>query len=166
MLDPVHANTPFHKIPTQWIVLLLICGLSPGFASAVLARDSASVSGLPPYQDPSRVLVVYRNNSADLDHDGVGDSQQLAFYYAAKRTVPLANVLGLTISVPSNSYILDQYIQFYTDMVIPIQNRLALLGPDTIDIILLAGNLPTAVRDGNNLIRSVDSALMGINTLS
>ena len=114
--------------------------------------------------DPSRLLVVYKINGPDNNNNGVSDSLELAQYYALKRKVPQANLLGLNTSVGSY-YGAGQYGTFYTEMVTPIQNALASLGTTNIDVILLAGELPTTVYDGSNTGFSVDSALMGINAL-
>ena len=113
---------------------------------------------------PSGVLIVYKANGPDNNHNGVSDSLELAQYYALKRNVPLANLLGLNVSVGS-AYSTGQYGTFYTEMVAPIQNALTSLGSTNINVILLAGELPTVVYDGSNTALSVDSALMGINGL-
>jgi len=157
------SSKPFREYA---LLLLLTCGMCPVPVSAQLTNQLNASDVGAPYPDPSRVLVVYKSNSADVDHDGVGDSQQLALYYAAKRNVPATNLLGLQISVSSYYYYVNQYDQFYTDMVLPIKNKLESLGPENIDIILLAGDLPTIVYDGINQIRSVDSSLMGLNLLT
>ncbi len=103
-------------------------------------------------------------NGPDNNSNGVSDSLELAQYYALKRNVPLINLVGLNISVAS-SYSAGQYGTFYSEMVAPIQNALASLGSTNVDVILLAGELPTVVYDGSNTGLSVDSALMGINAL-
>ncbi len=109
-------------------------------------------------------MIVYKVNGPDNNHNGVSDSLELAQYYALKRNVPLTNLLGLNISVGS-AYGIGQYGTFYTEMVAPIKNALTSLGSVNINVILLAGELPTVVNDGSNTSLSVDSALMGINAL-
>ena len=113
---------------------------------------------------PSGILIVYRVNGPDNNNNGISDSLELAQYYAQQRNVPQTNLLGLTVS-QSSAYSQGQYTTFYSEMVAPIQNALAALGPTNINVILLAGELPTLVYDGSNNPRSVDTALMGINTL-
>ena len=71
--------------------------------------------------DADRVLVVFNANWVD-DNDGNGtqDSLQVAAYYAARRGVPLANILGLNCSTRTNgSY--QAHGQFYSETVVPIK---------------------------------------------
>ena len=114
--------------------------------------------------EPSQVLIVYKINGADNNHNGLSDSFELAQYYALRRNVPLSNLVGLTTSVGS-SYSLGQYGTFYSEIVAPIQSALTSLGSTNIDVILLAGELPTVVYDGSKTALSIDNALMGINAL-
>jgi hypothetical protein len=78
------------------------------------------------YPDPTRVLVAYKINDVDTNGNGIGDSLELAQYYAAKRNVPQANLLGVNISVSSNFYYTGQYGLFYSDMVAPASVSLPL----------------------------------------
>ena len=64
----------------------------------------------------SKVLVVYRTGGVDADKNGIADSEQLARYYAAKRNVPAANLLPVTLSVPYNYYYTGEYSKFYNDL--------------------------------------------------
>ncbi len=116
--------------------------------------------------DPSRVLVVYKINDKDADGDGVPDSKQLAEYYALKRNVPQSNLLGVTISVTNTYYYVDQYLKFYNDIVLPIKNKLADLGPQNIDVIMISGTLPSTVRDSASNNRSLDNVLMALSLLT
>ena len=129
--------------------------------AAMLVRNGVAAS----YPDPTRVLIVYKINDVDANGNGIGDSLELAQYYAAKRNVPQTNLLGVNVSVSSYYYYTGQYGLFYSDLVAPIRAKLASLGPENIDVILLAGALPTVVYDGSNTVYSVDNALMGINVL-
>jgi chitodextrinase len=122
------------------------------------ANSSSQVLGsVTPYMSPSKVLVVYRVNSSDTDGDGMGDSEQLARYYIQKRAVPQGNLLGLNISVGTN-YQSSEYSKFQSEMVQPIKSKISQLGSASIDVILLAGNLPM---DLGSI--SLDNALMGLN---
>ncbi len=112
----------------------------------------------------ARVLIVYKVNGPDNNNNGVSDSLELAQYYATERNVPQNNLVGLTISAGS-AYGTGQYGTFYAEMVQPIQNALQSIGSANIDVILLAGELPTVVYDGSNTALSVDSALMGLFSL-
>jgi hypothetical protein len=115
----------------------------------------------------SRVLVVYQTNAPDKDTDGVADSRQLAEYYRQKRGVPLSNLLGVT-PTPAGGYYYQtsEYGKFQSEIVAPIKAKLAALGPTSIDVILLAGALPTAVADIDGTYTSIDNFLMGLNFYS
>lgn len=133
--------------PVRCVVILLfaLLALAPG-AEAISARQ---------------VLVVYPTNGPDLDRDGVNDSRQLADYYAQKRGIPAANVLGVNISVIEVGYYYGgEYNKFYADLVVPIKARLAKLGPTSIDVILLVGAIPLETRNSTGAPVSVDNALM------
>ncbi len=125
------------------------------------AGHGASQGGI----QPSRVLIVYKVNGPDNNNNGVSDSLELAQYYALERNVPQTNLLGLTISAASYYYGTGQYGTFYADMVAPIQSALQSIGSNNIDVILLAGELPTIVYDASNTALSVDNALMGLFSL-
>ena len=62
----------------------------------------ASVRGLaaddPAWRAEGRhVLVVYAADGADRDDSGKPDSQEAAEYYAARRSVPAENLLGVKL---------------------------------------------------------------------
>src|SRR5882724_4537721 len=137
------------------LLILSLSILAPSLAPA-------SASG----GDPARVLVIYKINSIDKDGDGVGDSLQLANYYALKRGVPPTNLLGVNVSVSSYYYGTSDYAKFQSDIVIPIKNKLSQLGATNIDILLLAGDLPTVVYNPGSNAVSMDNALMGLYNLS
>src|SRR5882724_2839821 len=137
------------------LLILSLSILAPSLAPA-------SASG----GDPARVLVIYKINSIDKDGDGVGDSLQLANYYALKRGVPPTNLLGVTVSVSSYYYGTSDYAKFQTDIVTPIKNRLSTLGAANIDILLLAGDLPTVVYNATSNSVSMDNVLMGLYSLN
>lgn len=111
---------------------------------------------------PARVLVVYATNAPDRDGDGVGDSLELARYYAAKRGVPAGNLLGVTPSV-ATIYGIADYAKFRTEIILPIQTKVAQLGAENIDVILLAGALPQKVTNASGQVMSLDNVLMGLN---
>ena len=115
---------------------------------------------------PSQVLVVYRTNSVDLNNNGIGDSQELANYYAQKREIPSDHLLPVTISVSTPYYDRNEYTKFYNDLVAPIKAKLAELGPTNIDVILLAGDIPIQVPNSQNVFVAVDNVLMALQDLS
>ena len=114
--------------------------------------------------NPNSVLIVYNSNYAvDSDGDGVQDSLEVAQYYAAKRGVPLSNILGVPCSV-TDTY--TSYQPFHDEMVVPIRNKLAALGPTNIDVILLCYFTPYVVPDISGSHVNLDNALMGVGSMS
>lgn len=134
-------------------------------AAGNVSAQSATATAATLDGSASPVLIIYRNNTPDTDGDGVGDSEQLARYYASKRNIPIDHLLGLNISVASTFYGAGQYSQFYNDMVLPTKTKLGQLGTTSVDVLLLAGSLPSSFYDGSNKLLSVDNALMGLNIL-
>ena len=119
---------------------------------------------------PSRVLVVYNANWGDGDSDGVGDSLQVANYYASKRGVPAANLLGLNINLNFGPirYDVTEYTRFYGEMIQPIRSKLAALGPANIDVILLCYGVPYnlgSTTSGTGFV-AIDNVLMALNSWS
>jgi uncharacterized protein (TIGR03790 family) len=87
----------------------------------------------------ANILVVYNAGfTADLDANGVQDSLQVAQYYAQKRGVPAANLLGLN---PSSTTQVT-YAQFKTEVAQPIQDKLVALGKANINYILMIYGMP------------------------
>src|SRR5262245_8139456 len=120
-----------------WLSATALCLL----ISLAIQPDASAISS-------SRVLIVYPANGLDSNLDGTNDSKQLADYYAQKRGIPAANILGVTITVLRNGfYYVGEYSTFYNDLVGPIKTRLAKLGPANIDVVLLVGAIPTSVRN-------------------
>ena len=109
--------------------------------------------------DPTRVLIVHADNAAD---------RELANYYALKRGVPADHILAVSIHVP-RFYLCGDYSVFQNDLIKPIKLKLAQLGPTAIDVILLAGPIPSGVSSARSCAGgylepvSVDNALMGLN---
>src|SRR5206468_2124755 len=74
--------------------------------------------------------------------------------------------LGVNISVIEiGYYYAGEYSKFYGDLVAPIRARLAKLGPENIDVILLAGAIPFETRNAAGASVSVDNALMMLSEL-
>ncbi|MDD2654994.1 MAG: hypothetical protein PHI86_07835, partial [Candidatus Omnitrophica bacterium] len=143
----------------KFILLLVLFGLCLSCLIFFGAKKTQAT-------DPSRVLVVYKINSTDSDGDGIGDSQQLANYYALKRGIPESNLLGLNITVTHNYYYTGEYPKFFSDIISPIKDKLQSLGSTNIDIIMVSGKLPSIVYDPSSNKRSVDNVLMALNLLT
>ncbi|MBA3710351.1 MAG: TIGR03790 family protein, partial [Planctomycetes bacterium] len=90
------------------------------------------------------------------------DSLEVAAYYAAKRGVPAANLLGISCPTSNNDvyYPTSAYTGFINEVVKPIKTKLAALGAGSIDVLLMSYGLPFAVTDNGY---SLDNALMGLN---
>lgn len=131
----------------------------------VLPQGAAAAASSSP--TPDRVLVVY-DSAWPYDSLGVGesDSQQVAEYYAARRGVPAANLLGLSCSTGSlYYYFTGQWPAFEAEVIAPIQTKLAQLGPNAIDVIVLCFGIPYTVTTASGTI-CVDNVLMGLNAWS
>src|SRR5262245_45078397 len=116
---------------------------------------------------PSQVLLVYPVVSGDSNNNGIGDARELVDYYIAKRGVPADHVLGVANSVGTWFYYpAGYYANFYNDLVGPIKNKLAQLGPQNIDVILLVGEIPYTVGAADNNNVSVESVLTTLQSLS
>ena len=138
-------------------LLLITCAVAVSLA-ATRATYAASAS-----PDASRVLVVFNANSTtDGDNDGVPDSLQAAGYFMNKRGVPADNLLGVSCST-SGGYGSSGYTNYIKEIVLPIRNKLAELGPTNIDIILLCYQMPWTMTDSGGTTISLDNALMGLN---
>ncbi|HVQ41745.1 MAG TPA: TIGR03790 family protein [Vicinamibacterales bacterium] len=153
---PSRTHRTFGSVAICSLVLIALCyGMIHGTAQA------------PASLAPSRVLVVYNANWGDGDGDGVGDSLQVANYYASKRGVPAANLLGLGITLHFGPirYDATEYGRFYSEMIQPIRNKLDSLGPANIDVILLCYGVPYNLgsdTSGTGFV-AIDNVLMALN---
>ena len=114
--------------------------------------------------DTNRVLVVYNSSwTQDSDGDGVQDSLQVANYYAAMHGIPTNHILGVA-TPPAPSLMYPTHTSFWTNLVVPIQNKLTELGPTNIDVILTVYGVPLKTYDADNssLIICVDSCLAAV----
>jgi uncharacterized protein (TIGR03790 family) len=119
--------------------------------------DATTGPGSP---GPERVLIVYNASwPNDDDQDGVQDSLEVASYYASARGVPSTNMIGLSLTTGTDVSTLG-YATFQSAIVQPIQAKLAALGPESIDVLLMIYGVPMAVADAQNNSVSIDNALM------
>lgn len=109
----------------------------------------APASEPDPGDDPRSVLVIYRSNCPDFNKNGVGDSEEIARYYAARRGVPRENLLG--VKVPGNGddifdkYAAWNYGDFQASLIQPLRKKLRELGPDKILYIVTTFGMPIRV---------------------
>ena len=112
--------------------------------------------------DSDRVLVVYNLAwTGDNDGDGVQDSEQIKTHYVSRRSIPASNVLGVSTRL---QYYYSTHQQFFDELVVPITNKLAALGPQNIDVILLVYGIPYRT-PGTSGTLCVDNCLMNLNNI-
>ncbi len=76
------------------------------FTFFVLAFGVSAHPAIGPYQSlgshahpgPTNVLVIYNSAWPDENGDGVGDSREVAEYYASRREIPTNNLLDVCIT--------------------------------------------------------------------
>lgn len=94
--------------------------------------------------DPTRVLVVYNVNWPDQNGNGVGDSLEVAQWYAQRRGVPQANLLGLACSTGTGRSYSGQpgWERFWDEIRDPVMQKLQELGETQIDVLLFCYGMP------------------------
>ncbi|MEA3445604.1 MAG: TIGR03790 family protein [Bacteroidota bacterium] len=115
----------------------------------------------------NRLLIIYNENAADENNNGMSDSKELALYYMDKRNVPDSNILGLDITTTNYYYYNNQWTNFWDEMVIPIRNKISILGDTGIYYLLLCDKIPykLVLPVSTNTGRSLDNALVCLNHL-
>jgi len=80
-----------------------------------------------PENTARRWLVVYNSNWSDDNGNGMGDSEELARFYAAKRGIPLRNLIGVACSTGSSYYYYSQtgWEAFWDEMVEPLRTAIS-----------------------------------------
>src|SRR5262245_4314126 len=129
-------------------------------ASALLLLTPPRAAGfVDPWNDPARVLVIYNTSWPDADGDGVGDSLEVAQYYAARRGVPAENLLGLPLTPTGVNYDASQWALFLSEMRDPLLAWLAVHGDNAVDTLLFCHGVPYQVDVPGLGARSIDSSL-------
>ena len=111
---------------------------------------------MKPWDDPSRVLVVYSTTYPDNDGDGVGDSIEVAEYYAARRGVPASRMIGLATGPTGVAY--GSLADFTNEVKLPVRGRLQSLGETSIDTLLFIHGVPYRIQTPQGP-RSLDSCM-------
>ena len=109
------------------LVILLLVGLAKSFPTA------------------NNLLVVYAENfPVDDDQNGVQDSKQIAQYYASTHNIPSSYMLGITINTSSTTNFeqFGNFADFYNMLDAPLNAKLAALGTQKVECILLVYGLP------------------------
>lgn len=75
---------------------------------------------------PTNLLIIYNTNWTDENTDGTNDSQDVAIYYAARRSVPTQNILGVSVTEYEDTTWKDYiaYDHFYSNVLIPVVHKL------------------------------------------
>lgn len=148
------------------LFVLMIVAISPVLANCSTghkARDEQE-GGDAGYK---RMLVVYNENSADTDGNGIPDSKDIALYYQQQRNIADECLLGVK-SKTALHYQAEEWPRLINELVNPICDKLATLPDTQIYYILLCGNIPAGYHvpdsiPGMNVRRSVDNALAGLH---
>jgi uncharacterized protein (TIGR03790 family) len=141
------------------LALLWNGGLPPRAAAADEARLTAQKpNGDAPKDAPTRaeadpdarrVLVVYRSNTDDFNKNGVGDSEEIARYYAKRRGIPDENLLGIKVDLPFmdvySKATIWPFLSFQVQLLQPLRKKLTALGPDKILYIVTCFGMPERV---------------------
>jgi uncharacterized protein (TIGR03790 family) len=111
-----------------------------------------------------QVLVVYRSNHPDTNGDGVGDSEEIARYYALRRGVPKTNLLGIKVAGEGDlspvsrqaHWTLDSFL----DRVIkPVTRKLDEIGRESVLYIVVCQGMPCRVKVPERRNESADQLL-------
>ncbi len=130
--------------------------------TALLALPSFLPSQSTTPDDPRRVLVLYSQGWPDTNGDGVGDSKEVALYYAKARGVPSRNLLALPISGTRRYWSGTKgWAEFHDKLVTPVKKALQTLGPANIDTLLFCYGVPYYIYTplANRRLRAVDSLM-------
>ncbi len=111
-----------------------------------------------------RVLVVYNANWPDADGDGIGDSEQVARYYAASRKIPTSNLLGLACTTSYYYNGQTGWELFWDEIVVPMQDYIELtLGSRTaVNGIVMCYGMPYQINPPGWSRRALDTTLVGL----
>jgi uncharacterized protein (TIGR03790 family) len=135
----------------------LLAALAAGALIFLAAPRAAAFTD--PWNDPARVLVIYNTSWPDADGDGVGDSLEVAQYYAARRGVPAENLLGLALTPTGVNYDASQWALFLSELRDPLLAWLAAHGDSSVDTMLFCHGVPYQVDVPGLGARSLDSSL-------
>jgi uncharacterized protein (TIGR03790 family) len=126
----------------------------------------------PPSDDrASRALVVYNTISADADGDGMGDSEEVARYYAMRRGIADDHLVpvswpdpnAFTAHAPTRAAPRANWTDCFHAIVEPLRSALAALGRDTVDTIVFTYGVPyqfdAGTVDGASERLTVDQSL-------
>lgn len=125
----------------------------------------ALCAGARASENPDSVLVVYRTNCQDYDHDGANDSEQIARYYIGRRGIPADHLLGIKVDLPGGADPFDKFLtwpwdDFRSSLVKPLCAKLDQLGRTRILYIVTTFGMPLRVKvPGHPIAVSADVAL-------
>ena len=132
--------------------------------SLILAISFALPQGFAP--DPestaARWLVVYNQNWPDDNNNGVGDSEEMARYYAMRRGVPLSRLMGVSCSTGTNYYYpsgQSGWENFWDEMIDPLRNAVSYWNEDYILGFVFCYGVPYKISPGGAGTRGLDTGL-------
>jgi uncharacterized protein (TIGR03790 family) len=112
-----------------------------------------------------RVLVLYNANWPDENGDGVGDSEEVARFYAAKRGIPLANLVALNCS-PTSYYYSGQtgWEAFWDEVVIPVRDHIDLVVGNRVGVggLVFCYGMPYQINPPGWGRRGLDTTMIGL----
>ncbi len=112
-----------------------------------------------------RVLVVYNVNWPDGDGDGMGDSEQVARFYAASRGIPQRNLYAVACSPIGHVYSGQSgWEAFWDEMVQPLRDHFDLtLGSRTeLNGLVFCYGVPYQINPPGYSARALDTTLVGL----
>lgn len=118
--------------------------------AVALVKTVEGTPGSTLQDDPTRVVVVYNTVSADKDGNGVGDSLQIARYYAMRRGVPDSNLVPITWHDPeafadrgpTDGGGRANWTDAFRAIVEPIRARIDAMGRSNVDTVLFCLGVP------------------------
>ncbi|MCB9870804.1 MAG: hypothetical protein H6837_13190 [Planctomycetes bacterium] len=141
---------------------------SPALCLSALALILDVLPAQTTPDDPNRVLVFYHRTWPDQNGDGMGDSEEVARYYATARNIPAARLVPLSITgTPRGWTNASAWQTFHDELVTPVKAALAAAGPTKIDTLVFCYGVPyfMNIPVASNARRAVDSLIQVPNAL-
>ena len=159
------TKTP--RTPRHWLLTapLAAAALALQTPDRPAARKPEAPSAVPPPAVTGKqVLLVYRSNHPDANGDGVGDSEEIARYYAQRRGVPKANLLGIRVAGEGDLAIDSRQAHwtlnsFLHRLVKPLTRKLDEIGRDGVLYIVVCQGMPCRVKVPEKRNESADQLL-------
>lgn len=130
------------------LVVLADSPPAPSVQGSAVAEPRSSPT--TPGASPASVLVLYRSNCPDANKNGLGDSEEIARYYAQRRGIPDRNLLGIRVEFEGDTSIENKHLAWpweaYRKRVLePVRKKVDGLGRTQIRYIVSIYGLPVQV---------------------